>query len=303
MQLTASKLVVFASGVCRRASMLRGMHRGLAAADLLTRQALNRAVSIIVAPVLSASSCHAREPSIAESDYLIPPHGIIQSDYYALLRRKLFISPSDFLRIVDLPSGANEAVVAIYTVRSSGEDDVRITYTTPHKLLWEAGADSQNRFVKDPRVSITRIDAPFPRSLALTVSAAIRRLVRERRPPLKTERVIVDGRLVEFSVLEGDQTIRALLTPYMEGPKGTSLNNLVDLLRRYCVARSERPRTAEAIAREAAKMMRYPTRKRPNQAMQLTASKSAIYTSRVCPRASMLRGMHRGLATADVVSR
>ena len=37
MQLTASKLVVYASSVCRRARMLRGMHRGLAAADLVSR--------------------------------------------------------------------------------------------------------------------------------------------------------------------------------------------------------------------------------------------------------------------------
>jgi hypothetical protein len=43
--------------------------------------------------------------------------------------------------------------------------------------------------------------------------------------------------------------------------------------------------------------------KRPNQAMQLTASKPAIYAFRGCRRVSMLRGMHRGLAAADLVSR
>ena len=41
----------------------------------------------------------------------------------------------------------------------------------------------------------------------------------------------------------------------------------------------------------------------PNQAMQLTASKPAIYVRRVCRRERMLRGMHRGLAAADLVSR
>jgi hypothetical protein len=40
-----------------------------------------------------------------------------------------------------------------------------------------------------------------------------------------------------------------------------------------------------------------------NQAMQLTASKPAVYACGVCRRASMLRGMHRGLAAADLVSR
>ena len=35
-----------------------------------------------------------------------------------------------------------------------------------------------------------------------------------------------------------------------------------------------------------------------NQAMQLTASKPAVYASRVCHRTRMLRGMHRGLVAA-----
>ncbi len=40
-----------------------------------------------------------------------------------------------------------------------------------------------------------------------------------------------------------------------------------------------------------------------NQAMQLTASKPAIYAVGVCRRERMLRGMHSGLAAADLVSR
>jgi hypothetical protein len=37
MQLTASKLVVYAFTACRLGRMLRFMHRGLAAADLVSR--------------------------------------------------------------------------------------------------------------------------------------------------------------------------------------------------------------------------------------------------------------------------
>ena len=40
-----------------------------------------------------------------------------------------------------------------------------------------------------------------------------------------------------------------------------------------------------------------------NQAMQLTASKPVVYASAACRRERMLRGMHRGLAAADLVSR
>ena len=41
----------------------------------------------------------------------------------------------------------------------------------------------------------------------------------------------------------------------------------------------------------------------PNQAMQLTASKSDVYASSACRRTSMLRLMRRGLAAADLVAR
>ncbi len=44
-------------------------------------------------------------------------------------------------------------------------------------------------------------------------------------------------------------------------------------------------------------------RRRSNQAMQLTASKLAMYASSVCRRERTLRAMHRGLAAADLVSR
>ena len=37
--------------------------------------------------------------------------------------------------------------------------------------------------------------------------------------------------------------------------------------------------------------------------MQLTASKPAIYVWSVCHRDRIVRGMHRGLAAADLVAR
>jgi hypothetical protein len=48
---------------------------------------------------------------------------------------------------------------------------------------------------------------------------------------------------------------------------------------------------------------RSPNTPRPNQAMQLTASKLAIYASRFCRRGRSLRLMHIGLAAADLESR
>jgi len=226
----------------------------------------------MVVSVLSVRVCssYAREPSIAETDYLIPVDDMIQSDYYALLRRKLFVTPAHFARVVDLSSGDNEVVLAIYR---AGSNRAQITYTRPDKLLWEVGGDSQSRFVKDPSVSVRRIDVPFPQSLALSVVAALEHLLAECRPPMKTERVIVDGRMVEFTVASGGHIARGLLDNYARGPKGQGLNRLTDLLERYCQRpAAQRPSIEQQINTEAAKLARYPIRKRrPNQAMQRTA--------------------------------
>jgi len=185
---------------------------------------------------------------------------IIQSDYYALLSRKLFVTPADIARVVNLSSGDNEVVVAIHTDPRQG---THITYTRPAKSLWDVGGDSQNHFVKDPRVSITRRDAPLPRSLAIAVGGALKHLLSERRPPMRTEEVIVDGWLVEFSVPgRGQERIRGLLTNYARGRKGQSLQRLTHLLQRYPqVNASERTKIAEEISIEATKIMRYPVKK------------------------------------------
>jgi hypothetical protein len=206
---------------------------------------------------------NARSASVAESDHLIPVGEIIAADYYALVQRKLFVSPADFGRVLDLPPGGNEVVVAIYTVRSRGEENVRITHTRCDKVLWEVGSDSQGHFVKDPSVSVKRIDAPFPKQLALTVSRALERALAERRPrppPRATDRVIVDGRLVEFSVPAGERhTTRGLLTPDARGKKAKRLHHLTDLLERYCQApATERTAIGQQIASEAAKIARDP---------------------------------------------
>jgi len=65
-----------------------------------------------------------------------------------------------------------------------------------------------------------------------------------------------------------------------------------------------RSRSKERLAAESAvRVTRVETRKTSNQAMQLTASKPAIYAGNVCRRERMLRGMHLGLAAADLESR
>jgi hypothetical protein len=236
---------------------------------------------VVVLHGIFAGGDYARSASIAESDHLIPIGEIIPADYYALLQRKLFVSPADFARVVDLPPGGQEVVVAIYTVRSRSKEGVQITYTRCDKVLWDVGRDGQGNVTKEPSVSVKRLDAPFPKQLALTVNRAFKRALAERRPrpaPRDTDVVTVDGSLVEFSV-SGDQrrTARGLLTPDARGKKAQTLHHLKDLLERYCqTPAADRASVGQQIAVAAAKIAREPVRtQRPNHAMERTPDRFA----------------------------
>ena len=64
MQLTASKPVLCAFSVCRRASMLRPMHRGLAAADLVPRLMVTRTVILAGMIALAAMTSDGKQPPL-----------------------------------------------------------------------------------------------------------------------------------------------------------------------------------------------------------------------------------------------
>jgi hypothetical protein len=206
----------------------------------------------------------ARPASIAKSDHLIPVGEIIPADYYGLLQRKLFVSPADFARVVDLPPFHQETVLAIYTVRSRSEEDVRITYTRCNKVLWDVGSDGQGHSIEDPAVSVKRIDAPFPKELALAVARAVERALRDLRPrppPQPNDRVTVDGGFVEFSVSRGAQSTRGLLTSDARGKNAQRLHHLKDLLERYCrTSPVDRTSVGQQIAIAAAQITREPVR-------------------------------------------
>lgn len=176
----------------------------------------------------------ARHTADSDSDHLVPSDNILNPDYYTLLSRKLFVTPSNFVRVVDLSSAVSESSFAIY-LKLGGSKEAFITYTEANENLWYAGSDEQFRFTKDPRVKIVRIDASFPYSLAVSVSEAIKRQLSQTRPPVRGHLVTVHGRAIEFSIkAPGAVTVRGLLPPYAQGKDSDGLRQLVDLLKKYC---------------------------------------------------------------------
>lgn len=187
-----------------------------------------------------AMACFGGRNGLAASnnDHLMPVDGILDPAYYALLTRKLFLTPANFGRILDLPSGGSEIVFAIHSKQLGSSEQVFITCTRPDQELWFAGSDEQFRFTKDPFVHVTRVDVLFPKSAAVAVSEGIKRVLAQRRPPTKGNIVTVDGRAIEFSMEDQKRVgTRGILPPFARGKNGAALRRVTDLLRKYCEAK------------------------------------------------------------------
>lgn len=162
---------------------------------------------------------------------------------------------ANYVRIVVLPSEKGEIGIAIYS-KSGVTDDVFITCTTAQKNLWRAAWDKDPDLTQEPVVHITRSDAPFPKHIAAIVSESIKHMLTQKRPLTKTNRLIVDGTDIEFSIGSRDrEAFRGLLTPDAKGKNGNGLRRLAELLEQYCGAKSsDRENLAKKIQAEASRL-------------------------------------------------
>ena len=208
-------------------------------------------LSLLVATV----SAERRAGSSNDFDHLIPVDSIMDPAYEKLLAMRLFIGSTDMLRIIVVPSSASgEMGIAIRQSRTDGSDDMIVICTQAKKNLWSAAVDTNRNIVRNPAINTNRSEAPLPKSEAIAVIASIKRVLQRTRRPTKTERVIEDATLVEFSVVnEKGGTTRGLLNPNAYGKSATALRRLVQLLEAYCRAkpeeRSELLKKLDAVAK------------------------------------------------------
>lgn len=188
-----------------------------------------------------------------ENDHLMPIEGYLEPAYQTLLSHKLFLTPANYARIVILPSGTEgESAIAIYS-KPRVADEVFITRTKAERNLWQAAWQLNTNLAKVPAVNITRLDRPFPKHVAAIVSESIRQVIAKRRPLTKTNRIIVDGTDIEFSIQSRDrEAFTGLLTPDAKGKNGNALRRLTELLEQYCGAKlSDRENLTNKIQAEA----------------------------------------------------
>ena len=183
------------------------------------------------------------------NDHLEPPDERFEPMYRKLLARRLFITPANYVRVVDLPSPASvgESTVAIYS-KPDKPDQVFITCTRAARNLYYAAFSDDPNFPKDPPMKIARFDAVFPKPVAKTIGEGVRRMLAETHPRTKGNLIILHGTEIEFSVEDRPgPTIRGLLTPYAKGKNATALRRLTHLLKLYCEAK---PTSLPALARK-----------------------------------------------------
>jgi hypothetical protein len=218
------------------------------------------AVCWLLISVFTGTTRGARLYADKDSDHLIPSKGYVDSAYEALLRRNLFLTSGNYARIVTLASAASmgESAISIYSKSGRSGESILITWSRAERNLWYAENGDDPAFPKK-RIKIERRDAVFPKVLAETISAGVKRMLEGARPMTANGQIVVDPVNIEISVEGGATAVqRAVLTPDAVGKTTSSFRCVVRLLEAYCQTSSETTRSelARKIAMCAKSLVR-----------------------------------------------
>jgi hypothetical protein len=93
---------------------------------------------------------------------------------------------------------------------------------------------------QDPMVKINRVDIPFPRTLAASVSKVIKTMIEHAKEETSTDRVILHGTHILFMIDDPEgRTLQARLAPESRGRNASALRNFIKSLDAYCKAAPE----------------------------------------------------------------
>jgi hypothetical protein len=181
--------------------------------------------------------------------------------YRKLWQQKLFVTPGEIARYVQLPGSAGkEVAVSVYKRRKREgglPGDYWATATQPAVPLSDcvaaAGVDKQ----LDPKtVEVRRWDAPLPKSTALVIQKLWLAMLSATGPEPEPDVIAVDSSTEIFFAT--DTRGRVLEAQAPVSPKGDALAlvKVGNLLIDYCSAPApQRPKLAEEIEKEALNLL------------------------------------------------
>jgi hypothetical protein len=186
-------------------------------------------------------------------DLLVPINGIIKPAFLGLLRRNLYLTPAEYTRIVILPSTGSLGET-VYSLRSDKENGNGAILTRTHAQtnLWAEASDANGRLTIEPQAKILRSDISVPKSLAISISSTIGKMIEARRDWTGTGPIIVDGTDFLFTIERAGRQHQAVLMAGSTGKRAKTLIRLLEALDRYCKANSrDRSRFLSAVEIEA----------------------------------------------------
>ncbi|MBV9008686.1 MAG: hypothetical protein JO354_05880 [Verrucomicrobia bacterium] len=207
--------------------------------------ALAAAVSLLSGAVVMGGAV------VSTSDHLTPTEHNLDAEYKKTIEEKLFVTGGDYGRVLVMVGGTEgEYSVSVHSDQNS-PTGVTATFTKAEKNVADATWAANENRVDAASIGVVRIDVAIPKSAALVIAQAWKRMLSTARqiyPSGKAEDVVLDGTNIELSLQEANASLReALITPASRGSKVTALRQAIELLARYC---SAKPPDRPSIARE-----------------------------------------------------
>jgi hypothetical protein len=183
-------------------------------------------------------------------DHLVPVNDKELPAYRADLQSKLLITPADVARMIVRPAGQPESAVSVYLNPPASVDDVaryKVTVTRASASIW---------FIRAP-VETTRSDAELPASVALLIKEVWEQMLLATRSYNSPVDSPADGSIVEFALLEPNQSALHGELPINAGSDILAFQSLGTLLVKYCDApATERNALATEIAQAARNLLK-----------------------------------------------
>lgn len=208
--------------------------------------------------LLALCSMHAK-PSRSNVDHLVPVGQMVYVPYQLLLARNLYLTPANYVRVVFVPSsGAGpETAISLYSNLENTEEAI-LTWTQGDREVWAAASDLDPTLSRDPKVKINRVDLPFPKMLAISLSKAIQAMIEHSREATSSDRVTLHGTHILFMIDDfKGRTIQARLSPESRGRRTSALRKVTQVLMAYCKSKpEERPKLRKKIQGEVRRLSR-----------------------------------------------
>src|ERR1700730_3229197 len=175
----------------------------------ILRPILVNGMALLACVWLTERTCHAQSHLEQGEDHLVPPVGEEEVSYKEFLKKKLFVTPADYGRILIMPSGIEgEASIALYSKKGrNGRPEFEITCTKAAANLCYETSEPNTKRSQNPAINVARCDATIPQITVEAVRDALKTEIERGHPLGGHGAVYVDGTEIEFTLPRSNEDL------------------------------------------------------------------------------------------------